>query len=184
MIANLINLSQKGINDATLSLIEKFNPVLKKYAYQLFYEDAYNDLLLDLIELLHNIRLDLILDKSEGSLVSYLATSIRRSYIKRLIELKQAQKFILYTDLSDGELYRVEAVTSTYDNYFTFELLDMKHKLTKSESTVINLIYLSCYTVPEIAGLYGISRQAVNQTKKRALIKLKKYWTSSKEEEF
>lgn len=173
MIADLINQSQKGNNEATLSLIENFNPILKKYAYKLFYEDAYSDLLIDFIELLHNIRLNLIYDKSEGSLVSYLVTSIRRSYIKRLIGLEKNQRFVRYSDLSEGEVYYVEAAASTYDNYFAFELLDLKHILTNSESRVVNMIYLSCYTVPEIAGILGISRQAVNQTKKRALNKLK-----------
>jgi hypothetical protein len=62
MTADLINQSQTGNNDATLALIEKFNTLLKKYAYKLFYDDAYSDLLVDFIELLHNIQLDHLRD--------------------------------------------------------------------------------------------------------------------------
>ena len=85
MTLDIIEKSQGGDGDATLKLTEKFNPLLKKYAYKLFYEDAYNDLLLDFIELLHNIQIKNIHNKSEGSVVSYICTSIHSSYIKRLM---------------------------------------------------------------------------------------------------
>jgi hypothetical protein len=55
MTIDIIVRSQGGDGDATLLLIEKFNPLLKKYAYKLSYDDAYNDLLLNFIELLHNM---------------------------------------------------------------------------------------------------------------------------------
>lgn len=52
MISDLIAEDQNGNSDATLLMIEKFKPLLKKCAYKLYYEDAYNDLLVDFIELI------------------------------------------------------------------------------------------------------------------------------------
>ena len=115
MIDGLIAQSQAGNSDATLMLIEKFNPLLRKYAYKLYYDDAYDDLLADFIELLHNLKLDCVRDKSEGSLVSYIYKSIYSSYIKKLIALKKLHNCIPESNLSDQELYYVESSTAGND---------------------------------------------------------------------
>ena len=39
MTIDIIERSQGGDGDATLLLIEKFNPLLKKYAYKLSYDE-------------------------------------------------------------------------------------------------------------------------------------------------
>ncbi|HVJ49840.1 sigma-70 family RNA polymerase sigma factor [Desulfitobacterium sp.] len=174
MIVDLIVQSQKCDSDATLTLIKKFDPLLKKYAYKLHYDDAYNDLLSDFIELLKNIRLDRMRDTTEGILVSYIYTSIRSSYIKRLIALKKLHNIISYSAISDSELYYTEAASATSDTYFELELAGIDYVLTESEFNIVKMIYLLGYTVTETASIYGISRQAVNQTKKRALQKLGK----------
>ncbi len=172
MTEDLIVQSQTGDSGATLTLIMKFDPLLRKYAYKLYYDDAYN-------ELLHNIRLDRMRDPSEGFLVSYICTSIRSSYIKRLISLKRLHNFVPYSALSDSQLYYAEAASATSDPYFQLEMTGIDHVLTESELSIIKMIYLLGHTVTETAGIYGISRQAVNQTKKRALQKLEKWLRTS-----
>jgi RNA polymerase sigma factor (sigma-70 family) len=179
MIEELINQSQAGDSEATLTLIKKFNPLLKKYAKKLYYDDAYNDLLLDFIELLHNIRLNRIRGPNERFLVSYICTSIRSSYIKRLISLKKLRNYIPYSALSEGQLYYAEAASATSDPYLRLEITGFEKLLTQSELSIIKMIYLLDYTVTETADIYGISRQAVNQTKKRALQKLEKWLQTS-----
>ena len=179
MTDDLIAKLQAGDSGATLTLINKFDPLLRKYAYKLYYDDAYNDLLFDFIELLHNIRLERIRGSSEGFLVSYICTSIHRSYINRLISIKKLQKFVPYSALSDNELYRVEAASATADSYFNLEMTGMDQVLTKLELSIIKMLYMRGYTVTETANIYGISRQAVNQTKKRALQKLEKWLQTS-----
>ena len=141
MTLDIIEKSQGGDGDATLKLTEKFNPLLKKYAYKLFYEDAYNDLLLDFIELLHNIQIKNIHNKSEGSVVSYICTSIHSSYIKRLMEVKRLRNILLYSDLNDNELYYIEAISASNDLYQEYELSLIKKILTKQELKVISMIY-------------------------------------------
>ncbi len=172
MTIDIIQKSQGGDGDATLMLVEKFNPLLKKYAYKLSYDDAYNDLLIDFIELLNNMQIKNIHNKSEGSMVSYICTSVHSSYIKRLIEVKRLGKLLLYSDLNENELYYVESISSTNDVY-NYELSFIQKILTKQELAVISMIYFTGYTVTEIANFYGTSRQAVNQMKNRALKKLR-----------
>lgn len=172
MTIDIIQKSQGGDSDATLMLVEKFNPLLKKYAYKLSYDDAYNDLLIDFIELLHNMQIKNIHNKSEGSMVSYICTSVHSSYIKRLIEVKRLGKLLLYSDLNENELYYVESISSTNDVY-NYELSFIQKILTKQELAVVSMIYFTGYTVTEIANFYGTSRQAVNQMKNRALKKLR-----------
>ncbi len=173
MTVDIIIKSQGGDGNATLMLIEKFSPLLKKYAFKLSYEDAYNDLLLDFIELLHNMQIENIHNKSEGSMVSYICTSVHSSYIKKLIEVKRLRNILLYSDLNDNELYYIEAISATNDIYQEYELSFIKKILTKQELSVISMIYFTGYTVTEIANFYGTSRQAVNQMKNRALKKLR-----------
>ncbi|AGL03314.1 RNA polymerase sigma factor [Desulfoscipio gibsoniae] len=176
MIKDLIVQSQTSDSSATLTLIRKFDPLLRKYAYKLYYDDAYNDLLFDFIEFLNNIRIDRMRDTSEGILISYICTSIRSNYIKRLLAMKRLQNFVPYSALSDSELYYAEAASATTDPYLKLELTGIDHVLTESELFIVKMIYLLGYTVTETAGIYRISRQAVNQTKRRALQKLKKWF--------
>ncbi|MPM28694.1 Bacteriocin UviA [bioreactor metagenome] len=174
MIVDLIVLSQAGSSEATLELIHKFDPLLKKYAYKLYYEDAYNDLVADFIELLKNIRTDTI-SSCEGSLVSYIAKAVRNSYIKRSIAHSRQRNFIPYSAFDESELYRLEAESATVDETTTLDLCEIGSVLTEAELSVIKMLYFSGYTVNEVALSHGISRQAVNQMKKRALLKLRKW---------
>lgn len=171
-ISDLIAESQNGNNDATLLMIEKFKPLLKKYAYMLYYEDAYNDLLVDFIELIHDINLDHIHDKGEGKMVSYIYKSINSSFIKKLTALKKLHNCILYSELSEPQLYNVNIISATNDEYFMYELPGISLILTETEYLIVKMIYCSGYTVTELSFAFGISRQAVNQMKRRALKKL------------
>lgn len=173
MTVDLIVQSQKGDNYAVLKLIRNFDPLLKKYAFKLHYDDAYNDLLSDFIELLSKIRLNRIRNTSEGILVSYIRTAIHSSYIKKLIGLKKAHNFIPFSALSGVELYYAEAVSATSDTYGSkLELIGIDQILTKSETNIIRMIYFYGYTVTEIAAISGISKQAISKKKRRALQKL------------
>ncbi len=172
MISALIEESQNGNSNATLQMVEKFNPLLKKYAYRLYYEDAYNDLLVDFVELLHNIDLDRIQDKGEGKMVSYLCKSINSSYIKKLTAIKKLHSCILYSELTENQLYYVSILSASTDEYFLRELPGISLLLTKTEFSIVKMLYCSGYTIAETAFVFGVSRQAVNQMKKRALKKL------------
>lgn len=173
MTADFILRSQAGDKTATENLMEKFHPLLKKYACRLNYDDAYEDLLVDFVELLHRIRLEHVHSKSEGSLVTYISKSIQSSYLKRLAAQKKLCFFIPYAGLKKEELYFMEAASARTDTYFAHEFPNVNQVLTASEADVVKAIYFKGYSVCETAQKLGISRQAVNQRKNRALKKLK-----------
>lgn len=175
MLLELIEKGKEGNDDAVITLINKFNPIIKKYTHMLFYEDAYNDLILDFIQLIHNIKFECINNKSDGALVLYISKSIYNDYIKRSNILKKNNKTIYFFDLSISERNHIELKESTTDNYFASEI-DLTNNLTKKEETIIRLLYVKNYSVKEIASKLNITRQAVNQSKIRALKKLKKIY--------
>jgi RNA polymerase sigma factor (sigma-70 family) len=180
MIIDLISNCQAGDQEAMLLLLEKFTPILKKYAYKLFYEDAYDDLVTDFIIIIKNIRLSQIHNNEDGALIIYISKSIKSCFLKRLAILRNLQHIVVYSDLSEQELHQIESALATVDVYFKNDMPELNSILTESELLVINLIFISTYTVKEIADGLGVSRQSVNQVKIRALKKIQKsYWTSS-----
>ena len=62
MLCELVNKAQIGDENAMIELIARFDPLLKKYASKLNYEDAYEDALLFFIELIKRLRLDTLKD--------------------------------------------------------------------------------------------------------------------------
>jgi len=48
-------------------------------------------------------------------------------------------------------------------------------RLTKREKKVINLYYLEGYKDEEIAKIYGVRQQSVNESRKKGIKKLKYY---------
>lgn len=173
MTADVILRSQNGDKDATLFLVEKFNPLLKKYSFKLFYEDSYNDLLTDFLELIHNIQISALHCKDEGSVVNYISASIHNSYLKRLRQIHEFRKFRSFSELNDTELYYIEVTCSTNDTYQECDSGSIGRVLSNSEQSLINMIYYLGYTPTEISKVIGVSRQAVNQMKNRALRKLR-----------
>jgi len=54
--------------------------------------------------------------------------------------------------------------------------IDLKEgytRLTKREKNIINLYYLEGYKDEEIANIYGVCRQSVNESRKKGIEKLK-----------
>lgn len=177
MTIDIIAKSQEGDNSATLFLVDKFNPLLKKYSRMLYYEDAYNDLLLNFLELIKSIEIDHIHCDNDAIIVSYIAKSIHHSYIKRLINLKHHQAIILYSELSEEKLFNIESACSTSDKYSEYDFSSMNKVLTEYEMSIITSIFFKGYTAAEAAHSYGVSRQSINQTKLRALKKLRKIYS-------
>lgn len=77
MLCKLIKQAQNGDRDALEVLIDKFYPLLKKYASKLNYEDAFAEIILYYIELIKSFDMDgLVCQKDEG-IVSYINVSVK-----------------------------------------------------------------------------------------------------------
>lgn len=96
-----------------------------------------------------------------------------------MIALKKLHNVVPYSSLSDEQLFYLESSLAIFDKYYMLELIGVESVLTELELSIVKMIYLLDYSVKEIALIYGISRQAVNQTKKRAIQKLKKWFRTS-----
>lgn len=173
MTVDAITQSQNGNENATEALIKKFAPLLKKYSHLLSYEDAYDDLLVDFIQLIHDMNVTRIQNHSEGCLVSYISNAMRSAYIKRSKQMKSLRNIVLNSELNDKQLYCLEFLLSKEDTYFEYEFPDIERILTKQEASVIQKICIYGYSACRTANMLGVSRQAVNQMKNRALKKLK-----------
>ena len=173
MIADLIDLSQSGNVDATLELVNRFNPLLRKYTYRLNFDDAYDELLVDFLVLIKTIQFHTFSICTEGAVVSYIHKSIYNSYIKLSKRINKLRNIQLFSDLDENELYYIESIYSRNDDYSFLDTQCFELFLSRPEASIIKMIFYSGYSISETALICGISRQAVNQTKKRALTKLK-----------
>lgn len=167
-----IQMAQKNKEDL-YDLTVMFAPLLKKYAYYLRYEDAYNDLLLDFIELVLKMNLNSLANQSNQTLLAYIQKSIYNCYIKKSKKYSEYYRYMscFIDEMSDRQL-GTNCMLITHDHYH--ELQDMcEQYLTRAELEIIILIFNFGYNAAEIARIKHVSRQAVNQAKIKALDKLR-----------
>lgn len=175
MLLDNILSAQSGNENATLLLVNQFNPLLKKYARKLNYEDAYNDLLVEFLVLIKGIDVSNLSIKCDGSIVSYVSKSVYNCYIHKSKDNSEyLRKIFISSELSDQEKYYAEVSLSTFDNHDIILKSSLNSILSQHELFIVNKVYLLGYSSADIAKECGTSRQAVNQTKIRAIKKLKR----------
>jgi RNA polymerase sigma factor (sigma-70 family) len=153
--------------DSINRLLEVFSPVINKYSSLLEGEDTKQDLILHFLQTLQKMPLDQFQVKNNKVVFTYLAKSIKYEFIK-LSKLNR-KKFNIEYSLSFVDYD--EKVTDSM-----MELLEMMESLTKHESSIIKYIYIHDFSVSEIARSLRVSRQSINQTKNRALEKLRRIY--------
>ena len=79
----------------------------------------------------------------------------------------------LFNELSEEQELLLECITDEFDLNSEIEDDFFQEYLTEFEFSILKLIFYHDYKVQEISKLKNISRQAVNQTKIRAIHKLK-----------
>jgi DNA-directed RNA polymerase sigma subunit (sigma70/sigma32) len=176
MIIDDIQNGQNGNQQAILNLIEKFNPVLKKYARKLETEDAYNDLQLEFLETILYLNCGKLNQQGDGAMVNYLSRSIYHSYVKLLQRLISKKiPAISVDELTDQVLYQNSGFY--LDGISTIEI--PPDLLTRKEKYILHKIHIMGCSSAEIARTNKMSRQNVNQIKLRAEKKLRNYLIKS-----
>ena len=102
------------------------------------------------------------------------------NYINKALRNKSFQlnregdnvNYILMSDMSDEQLIYVDQKMATEDYGTVAEFFS--DSLSKREQQILYLIYEQGYSIAEIADMFKVSRQAINQAKKRAIEKIKK----------
>lgn len=168
-LLNKIIEAQNDHEEKLTVLIEDFTPLLKKYASRMNYEDAFADLRLEFIEIILGIDPKRFVSYKEAQMLSYIKISVRNAYIRlSKIKCEREKNSFLVEDIRD------EIEKSQTDNYERIFLYDIKKYLSDSEFDVIYKHFFCGITINDIALLRGVSRQAVNQIKTRAINKLSK----------
>lgn len=177
MLYDSIQRAQAGSDKDMMELVLKFTGLLKKYGRKLGYEDAENDLTADFIELIRYFKLDKLHNTSDGAIVNFICQSTYRAYLKRLKnEVEKKLAVVSFEDLTPLQLQQADRGVATeieesISSYFPGV------GLTSMEMMVLKAVYEKGYAVSEVATSFGVSRQNVNQIKKRAIMKLKKVYT-------
>lgn len=164
---NLILRFRKGDMTAFTAIYEKFKKLILFYGSKTGEDDTVQELNIFLIELLYDINLSLFDDNTSNGIQRYIAVSLRNKYFKI------AQENSKYTLLC-GELYENEIKCSLSDERLIID--EILKNLSAKQRLIILYKYVYNYTDAEIALMLGISRQAVNRLKNRALTVLKDYY--------
>lgn len=170
----MVKKAQNGDEKYMMDIMEKFNPLIKKYSRKLKYDDAEADIIIFLIETINKIPIfnNINLNKDE-CIVGYISISIKNKYInlsKKYIDIVN-KEIELDTNIFSG--YSLQDEQKSIDNHiFVTFLLD---KLPGYQRQIIENIFMDNISVIDISKRLHISRQSVNKTKNRALSNLKKF---------
>ena len=177
-----ILLAKNNDNDAMLDIICRFEPLIRKYARLLNYDNdnCHSDLIEKLITLVKvgldtkNLRSD-----NDGAVVNYIHSALKNQYI---LLAKANQKIENNETVYDTETLEDKLERDTQCIYTDTEpeiTLDIcKNILTEREFIYIKLIVIDGYTAESVAKKSGVTKQAVNQCKRRGLMKLRKFFSS------
>lgn len=172
----IIQSYQNGDSASAWDLVQKFTPLLKHYAYLACKEDAFEDLQCAFLYLLKNLRLDKLTSHEDGVIINYIKKSVRNTYIS-ISKGKVKEELVDYIDdLPTPAAADFSKRNSQLDSHESLIKTDMRAELTENEYNVLYQLYFEQRSVSEIATHMNKTRQAINQTKKHALKKLKAAW--------
>ncbi|MDE7477868.1 MAG: hypothetical protein K2M91_07950 [Lachnospiraceae bacterium] len=173
MLSSKIRNAQENSEEDMLLLIEKFRPLMVKYARKLDYEDAYNDIMLYFIKLIKSINLDKLTDQTDKIIISYINKSITNFYNKKIPQMVLRQKEVVMSELTEEQQYYIEVKTAQVDEINILDEYGLKYLLTETEGQLIYQVYVEGHSIAELARHQNRTRQAVNQQRIRAIRKIK-----------
>ena len=171
---------QGGDANAALELVEKFKPLIKRYAFFLHREDSFEDLQCFLLSMLKTWDTSRLSSTDNATITRYIANSVKNEYIA-LSKQKAKERGTSYLeDATVPQAIEYAQKTSTCDQYDQLTLQDLHKVLNEYEFAILYAIYFEPRSVAEVAQQRHKTRQAINQTKIKALQKLKETWGKDK----
>ena len=167
---------QNGDREQALALLEKFSPLLKKYAFFMQSEDALPDFQCFLLAFAKNLQLDKLTMSTDGAIISYINKAIYHHYIALSKAKRHQLPTVSIESQTDYDPLQFDTAFSESDTYNNLLLLDLKRALSTEEYHVIYDHYFRQYSIQEIAARDNKSRQAINKCKKTAIAKLRRYF--------
>lgn len=155
-------------------LVEKMNPLIKKYT-RLLYKDESEDVRSEFLLALWEALLKMEFYDNDGKCMTFLCNALRN----RFFELYRASKKQHDTQgtLDEDMLSQLSAEENSFYDFIVRE--DIKNILAEESEMKQNICYAILFEeLPdaEIAKRYGISRQYVHRVKKHLYLKLKDWY--------
>lgn len=171
---------QGGDSNAALMLVEKFRPLIKRYAFFLHREDGFEDLQCFLLSMLKTWDMSRLSSTDDATVIRYIANSVKNEYIALSKNRAKERGTSYLEDATVQQVIEYEQKTSTWDQYSQLTLQDLHKVLNEYEFAILYALYFEQQSVAEVAQQKHKTRQAINQTKIKALQKLKETWGKDK----
>ena len=171
---------QGGDSNAALKLVEKFRPLIKRYAFFLHREDGFEDLQCFLLSMLKTWDMSRLSSTDDATVIRYIANSVKNEYIALSKNRAKERGTSYLEDATVQQVIEYEQKTSTWDQYSQLTLQDLHKVLNEYEFAILYALYFEQRSVAEVAQQKHKTRQAINQTKIKALQKLKETWGKDK----
>ena len=129
---------QDGDKEQALAFLEKFSPLLKKYAYFLQTEDALQELQCFLLAFVKNLHLNKLTSSTDGAIISYINKTIYHHYIALPKGNRNKIPTVSIEDKSDFDPLQFDSNFGESDTYSNLLLMDLQRALTADECVLLN----------------------------------------------
>ncbi|MFR2156551.1 MAG: RNA polymerase sigma factor [Evtepia gabavorous] len=168
--------AKQGSQADMLSLLQQFQPILKKYGRKLWGEDGLEDMTAAFLQVIHDMKPEQIRCRAEGAVVQYLVQSVRHAY-ERLQRERMRQPAIAFSlnEMEEQDSLPALAKEDSAEKQRFSDLVKGCPRLTEKETYVLEQVYYWGYTAAELAP--DGDQQAKRQSDQlRALGKLRRQW--------
>jgi len=167
----LLEGAQREDNQSTVDILSHFHPTIKKLSHSLHYEEAETDIIISFLELINSIDLKKFRKADDRQIASYI-----HKYLKnRSLNLfrRYRAKYEPYTEIN-YDILTDQNAPDIESKVFISMLLS---SLVPLQREVVIRKFIYGFSDSEIAKQLGVSRQAINRAKNRALENLRKILT-------
>ena len=145
-------------------LIEKFDPLIKKYV-RLLYKDDKEDVYAELVAALWEsvCNMEYYYD-DDGQITNYFIRALRNKFLE--LYRMSKKKHDNTSDIDEFDLNKIVGYVNAYDDLLILnDLNKMRHKLSNRKRKIFDLIFYEGYSDKEVATELGISRQYVHRVR-------------------
>lgn len=167
---DLLNRAKNNDKDALYEIIKDFEGTIKKLSNNLYYDEAETDLIIELMSLIKNIDIRKFRDSSHKQIAKYIHIHLKKRALNLLRNRKKELNYFIeinYDILSDTSESNIED---------TVLISILIKSFPKKQQDIIIMKFIYGLSETDIAKILGISRQAVNKLKNRALNNLRKFF--------
>lgn len=176
----LLSKCQNKESEAVEELVNRFYPLIKKNSKRLYTEDRFEDVQSFFIELIFSENMKKNITRlNNDQILKYIKTSVE-NYCSNSIkkEIRTKNVIVVSSDINEAPDL-MDYKSNLYYSEIEIQLL-LEKILTKDELMIVTLNFIGNYTEKEISTIFSCSQSAINQKKKKAVLKLKNHIEKTK----